>query len=175
MKDRWVALLKGINVGGHNKLPMVDLRQIAGSLGWGQLSTYIASGNLVFSASGTAGQLAQDLQSELLTTLKIKVPVIVLPADSFTTALTKCPFAPDDPRQVHALFLMGHADLNQDLLDQFATASEAVTPVGNIVWLHTPDGYGRSALAGKMNKILNVDYTARNLRTVQRIATMLLD
>lgn len=152
---------------------MADLRQIAGALGWGQVSTYIASGNLVFSADSTAESLARVLQSEIYTTHEIKVPVIVLPAGNFISALANCPFAPDDPRRVHALFLMRQADLNQKLIERFATSSEAVTPVGNIVWLHTPDGYGRSVLASKMNKILNADFTARNLRTVQKIATML--
>lgn len=173
MNDRWVALLKGINVGGHNKLPMADLRQIAGTLGWGQVSTYIASGNLVFSTNGTAGQLAHDLQSALQASMGLDVQVIVLAADEFLSGLANCPFTPDDPRRVHALYLLGQADLNKELIDRFATQSEAVIQIGGVVWLHTPDGYGKSVLAGKMGKVLGVNSTARNLRTAHKIAELL--
>lgn len=175
MKSQWVALLRGINVGGHNKLPMAELRQIAKSLGWGDLATYIASGNLVFSASGNATQLANDLQSAIQSAQGIDVSVIVLSAADFRSALATCPFAPDDLRRVHALFLLGTAALDDELIAYYTRASETVIEAGNIVWLHTPEGYGRSVLASKMDKVIGAAFTARNLRTARKIAEMLSD
>ena len=72
----YVALLRGINVGGGNKLPMVDLRRIAEGLGWQDVRSYIASGNLVFRSEGAVD--AQELHDALAAETELNIPVLVL-------------------------------------------------------------------------------------------------
>jgi len=174
MKQKtWAALLRGINVGGKNKLPMAKLRSVAEGLGWSGVKTYIASGNMVFSANGKADALAEALKSALKSETGLDLPVLVLPGDAIREALSACPFAPDDPRQVHVCFLMADPSPDQKVLDRYQAASEELTISGRLAWFHTPDGFGRSELANRLETAIGCPLTARNLRTVATLAEML--
>lgn len=171
--NRWVALLRGINVGGGNKLPMAQLRDIAGHLGWTDVATYIASGNLLFSAQGTADQHAQSLCSAISEHAGLDISVVVLSGAQLRLALAQCPYHPDDPKQVHLFFLLENPDLNQTLLEQYKASSEELCLINQVGYFHTPDGYGRSKLADRMPKVLGCAFTARNLRSVNKLCDML--
>ena len=169
---RWIALLRGVNVGGGNKVPMAELRALAECLGWQDVATYIASGNMVFSADGTDTALAEELRRSMAGGMGVDVPVLVLPAARMASDLAACPFRPQDPRHVHLMFLMGKPVLDEALLADLRTPSEALHVSDGTAYLHTPDGYGQSRLADKLGKVLGCDYTARNLRTVAKLVQM---
>lgn len=170
----WVALLRGVNVGGGNKVPMAQLRGLAAGLGWTGVQSYIASGNLVFSAGGEAEALAVELRAEMARSISVDVPVLVLPADAILAARAECPFQPETGSHVHAFFGWSDMVIDEAAMAALRAPSEAFVLRGRVGWLHAPEGIGRSKMAGVMHKVLpGVEITARNLNTVIRLAEML--
>jgi uncharacterized protein (DUF1697 family) len=171
--DRWVALLRGVNVGGANKVPMAALRALAEGLGWLGVQTYIASGNLVFSAEGDAEGLAATLRDAMKAGMGVDVAVIVLAGDDLAARVAGCPFDPEEGKHVHGFLLFGEGRLDEGMLGSLKLPSEEVVLDGRTVWLLAPDGIGRSKLAEKFHKVvLGSDMTARNLNTLRKLAEM---
>lgn len=173
MTRRWVALLRGVNVGGANRLAMADLRAIAGDLGWRDAATYVASGNLMFAAEGRADVLATTLHDALVERLALDVSVIVREGADLKADLVACPYEPEDDRQVHLFFLFGTPSPDHSLLADLKRPDEALTIGERTAWLHTPGGFGRSKLAERVTRVLGCDATGRNLRTVRALVKML--
>jgi len=164
----YIALLRGINVGGSKKLPMAELRDIALALGWVNPRTYIASGNLVFEAEGAPEDLALALQKAL----PLDVPVLVVTAQDLIGRLDTCPFEPEKGNLLHAFFCTDTPVPDQELIAQFQTTEELCV-IGKTLWLHTPDGFSNSKLSDRLDKLLApVTYTARNLNTVRKLVDM---
>ena len=185
-----VALLRGINVGGRNKVPMAELREVVASLGHTGVSTYIQSGNVLFSTGeADAGKLAAALEAAISERFGLWAAVVVLSRDELADVLAANPY-PDEPnpRLVHVVFL--NAEPPQDLLDRIAAAESAVAAkgsrdtvraAGQALYLHTPDGYGTSELAQAVLKILSppakqkkqaVVATARNWATATKLLSL---
>jgi uncharacterized protein (DUF1697 family) len=183
MMPRYLALLRGINVGGHNKVAMADLRQIAADLGYTDVSTYIQSGNLLFAADGDdAAKHAAALERRIAERLGVRPVVVVLSAAELAQVITDNPF-PDapNPRLVHAVFR--NDDHSGSGLAAVAAAAktaqasgsrdEAVV-VGRTLFLHTPDGFGRSQLAAQLAaSSAQTTGTARNWATVTKLMALL--
>lgn len=171
---KWVAFLRGINVGGHRKVPMVDLRRLlVGITSDPNPHTYIASGNAVFEAKGQAGELAQMIAQGISETFGFDVPVLVLEDATLEAVLEGCPFPRDAGKLVHAYLCYDDPSLDDAGIAAVKSPSEQVARVGRTVWLYAPDGFGRSKLAAKMEKLIGVEATARNLNTVRKMAEML--
>jgi uncharacterized protein (DUF1697 family) len=96
---RWVALLRGINVGRTRKLPMVELREACGKLGWRNVTTYIQSGNLIFDAPGTAAELEGALEQAIAARFALDVPVIIRNASEWPR-YTATPFESNSIRRL---------------------------------------------------------------------------
>jgi uncharacterized protein (DUF1697 family) len=171
--QRWVALLRGVNVGGVNKVPMADLRDLAAGLGWTRVESYIASGNLVFDADGEAAALASALRAGLTERMGVDVPVLVIGGEDLAARVAGCPFDPVARTHVHGFMLFGPARLDEEELVRWRATGEALVMEGRTVWLHAPEGIGRSKLAGKLDKVvLGADMTARNLNTLRTLVEM---
>ena len=168
MMQTFVALLRGINVGGNNALPMDDLKSICAGLGWTDVRTYIASGNVVFQADGGAEALAASLHGAL----PFDVPVAVLPASEMKARLSHCPIVPNEGKLLHAFFCMDAPDVDQDVIALYRTDEEVVVK-GHTVWLHTPSGFSTSKLAERFDRVITgTTYTARNVNTVRKLVEM---
>ena len=170
-----IALLRGLNVGGHNKLPMAQLREIAADVGFTDVRTYIQSGNLVASTDLDA-EAAGDLLAEAIRSATgLAVPVIVRTARQWSDVVAANPFpdAADLGRHVHVVFLPAPATEAVRAFDATVFAPEEVVVAGSEVFLHLPDGMGRSKLAVAVNRIPEVAAgTARNWNTVLQLATL---
>jgi len=194
-----VALLRGINVGGRNKVPMADLREVVTSLGHAGVSTYIQSGNVLFStAEDDTAKLAAALESAIEDRFGIWSSVVVLSRDELARVLAANPY-PDEPnpRMVHVVFLNGSPP--RDLLDRITAAESAAAAKGSrdtvqaigqsagpaagqpqALFLHTPDGFGTSELAQNVLKILappkkskpGLAATARNWATATKLLSL---
>lgn len=168
---RWVALLRSINVGGTGKLPMVQLREIAAGIGLADVQTYIQSGNLVFSAEGTAAGLADRIDAAIADAIGHKACAVVRSAADWKKDLAGNPFAAESAADPGKVFLV----LGRDKLDAATIAKlrakarlgERVEPAGDGLWVHYPEGAGKSKLGSFAGA------TARNWRTVQAIDAML--
>jgi uncharacterized protein (DUF1697 family) len=184
-----IALLRGINLGGHNKVAMADLRQVVTSLGHGDVATYIQSGNVLFSPSqadpADTAALAAGLTQAVVGKLGVQAGVVVLSRDELAQVVADNPYPdPEDPRFVHVIFLPGdpgpgHADWLAACQQKAAEkgSRDEVTLVGRAVYLHTPDGFGRSELAKLLGKAggpmsAKSEGTARNLATVTRLLAL---
>ncbi len=169
----WIALLRGINVGGKNKLPMADLRKLAEGLGWQDVRSYIASGNLVFTADGDTRSLA-DALSAAISDYGLTVPVLVLSADTLTNVLADCPFDRTAGKAVHGMLLWSEPEFDADLYETLKTPTEEIVLKPGVAWLHAPDGVGRSKLFEKIAKVVKgTEMTGRNLNTLNKLAEML--
>src|SRR6516162_3649305 len=115
-----VALLRGINVGGRNKIPMADLREVVAALGHTGVTTYIQSGNVLFStADADTAKLASELESAIAGRFGIRSSVVVLTRDELAEVLSGNPYAGEpNLKLVHVVFLS--AEPPQDLLDRVA-------------------------------------------------------
>ena len=188
-----VALLRGINVGGRNKVPMADLREVVASLGHTGVSTYIQSGNVLFStAEKDTAKLAAALESAIEERFGIWSSVVVLSRDELAQVLAANPY-PDEPnpRMVHVVFL--NAELPGSLLDRISAAEGAAAAKGSrdtvhvaggwpaaAMFLHTPDGFGTSELAQNVFKIIappkksrpGLAATARNWATATKLLSL---
>ena len=181
-----VALVRGINLGGHNKVAMADLREVVTSLGHADVATYIQSGNVVFTTdqSDTAA-LASALEEAIAAAFGIRARVVVLSQGELAQVIRDNPY-PDEPnpRAVHAVFLSGQpgpevagrlADAQRKVAQQGSGDSAQV--IGRAIFLHTPDGFGRSDLAsmivqGGRGQSGGVAGTARNWATVTKLLAM---
>lgn len=168
---RWVALLRGVNVGGANRVPMAQLRALAEGLGWARVETVGASGNLVFDAEGDG--LAGALRAAMAARMGVDVPVIVLAAEDLAARVAGCPFDPERGKDVHGFLLFGEARLEEGELARWKAPSEALVLAGRTVWLHAPEGIGRSKLAEKLHRVVvGADMTGRNLNTLRTLVEM---
>jgi uncharacterized protein (DUF1697 family) len=180
---RYLALLRGINVGGRSKVAMADLRDVATSLGHAQVATYIQSGNLLFATAATdAASLADALEAEIAGRLGVRPAVVVLSAPDLAQVITDNPF-PDapNPRYLHAVFYRGVIDPGgiarvaaevQRARD--SGSSDDAVVVGHALYLHTPDGFGRSDLAAQLTRSsVRPAGTARNWATVTKLMAIL--
>jgi uncharacterized protein (DUF1697 family) len=182
-----VALLRGINVGGRNKVPMAELREVVTSLGHSGVTTYIQSGNVLFSTPETdTARLASALEQAITDAFGIAVSVVVLSRAELARILDSNPY-PDEPKPqyVHVVFL--GAEPPMDLLDRIKAAEstaaakgsrDTVTAVGEALFVHTPDGYGTSELAEALFRIIGppgktgVAATARNWATSTKLLSL---
>ncbi len=167
-----VALLRGINVGGRNKVPMAALREVVTSLGHTGVTTYIQSGNVLFTTADTSTrELAAALESAIGTAFGIWASVVVLTRDELAKVLSDNPY-PDEtnPKLVHVVFLSSAP--SQDLLDRIRAAESAAaakggrdtfTVIGPALFVHTPDGFVTSELAQSVFRIIGAPATQKKV------------
>ena len=169
----WIALLRGINVGGNNLLPMKDLTAVLEEIGCSNVKTYIQSGNAVFDSSASnAPQLAKTIGKAVLGSHEFEPLVQVLTIRELEIAVASNPFpnAEANPKSLHLSFLAeepGSPEL--DSLNELKVESETWALIGNVFYLHAPDGIGHSKLAARAEKLIGVDATGRNWRTVSKL------
>jgi len=170
---RWIVLLRGINVGGKNILPMSELVRHLQALNLEDVKTYIQSGNAVFRSSR---QVSPTLRADIATIIAhhhgFKPHVLMLSADQWEKAIALNPFpeAEAEPKTLH-LFFLASTPTKPDIeaLTKAKSPSERFHLGDEVFYLHTPDGIGRSRLAVHTEKFLGVAATARNWRTVQKL------
>jgi uncharacterized protein (DUF1697 family) len=167
-----VALLRGVNVGGRNRIAMDALRQIATGLGLVGARTHLQSGNLVFLAQGSAGAAVEEgLRRALAQQLRIDVPVVVRTQPALAATIAANPFAEaasGDPSHLLVTFSSGAP--KRDRLAAIAAAArlgERVELVGRELFIHYTGGVARSRLTTALiDRELGVIGTARNWTTV---------
>jgi uncharacterized protein (DUF1697 family) len=173
----FIALLRGINVGGNNPLPMKSLVAILEALGAKNARTYIQSGNAVFqSAEKNAATLAARLSAEIKRLHGFEPRVLLLSAEALRTAIAANPFPEGEAegKTLHLGFL-AEAPAAPDLekLERLRLPSERYELVGKVFYLHAPEGIGRSKMAASIEKCLGVPMTDRNWNTVMKLNEMI--
>lgn len=174
--ETYVALFRGINVGGKGVLPMRVLVTILEDLGARRIKTYIQSGNAVFQVpKQDSSRLSSRISREIQKRRGFEPRVLLLEPDDIERTIHKNPFpeGATDPVTLHAGFLAS-APQKPDLraLASLKTERERFQLIDTVFYLHAPDGVGRSKLAANAERLLGVPMTDRNWRTVCKIREM---
>ena len=169
----YIALFRGINMGGHHRLLMKDLASLLQRLGVQNIRTYIQSGNAVFlSEERTASRLAARISAAIRTAHGFEPQVLLLEPKDLERAIAENPFpqAEREPKSLHLLFLLSDPTA-PDLvkLEQVKAKTEQFMLRGRLFYLHAPEGVGRSRLAASAERLLGVPVTGRNWKTVREI------
>jgi uncharacterized protein (DUF1697 family) len=166
----FVVLLRAVNVGGTGKLPMDDLKRLCEQAGFRSVRTYIASGNVVAERDGAEAKAKAALEAELQSYAKKPVGVIVRTAAEMAKVVASNPFPDRSPSRTVAIFL-DHAPPADALKDVKGKTNEEVRLGAREVYVHYPDGIGRSKLRIPAAR----DGTARNMNTVAKLAAMTVE
>ena len=175
--SRKLALLRGVNVGGR-RLPMAELRELCGELGWRDVETYIQSGNIVFTAPGKAERLEAALERAIDKRFGMRVPAIVRSASQLQAYLDGNPF-PEAAREAPnwVLLLVAKqppAKGAETALTARATAGEQAGRAGDALWILYPKGVGTSKLSPTLiDRLVGSPATGRNHRTVTKLLEMM--
>lgn len=165
----FVALLRAVNVGGTGKLVMSELRDLCSGLGFDDVRTYIQSGNVVLRSDLDVGGVEKLLEDALERRMGKPVGVLVRTPGELASVLERNPYPDAPPNRVLVTFLA--EEPVPGLLDRVETpGGEEVTVSGREIYVHFPDGQGRSRLKLPVSRV----GTARNLNTVRRLRDMSL-
>lgn len=175
---RHVALLRAVNVGGTAKLPMAQLRELCGELGWRRVETYVQSGNVVFEADAAASELETALEQAVERRFGFSRPVLVRSAAQWRDLAAGSPFPEAERDEPNRLMLcLAKAPIAGGAaaaLQERAAAGEQVHARGDALWVYYPAGAGTSKLTPALfDKAAGSPVTARNWRTVLRLEEML--
>ena len=165
----YIALLRGINVGGK-VLKMADLRQAVAKLGFEDVQTYLQSGNMVFrTAEASNAALAGRIADAIRDHKSIDVTVMVREAAEWRRIVAGNPYpqAGEFPKTVHTFILDEMPEAARlEALKAKEAGHEEWQIVDGTLYLHTPDGFGKSVLGNIIERMLKVPMTARNWNTV---------
>ncbi|MEK8197847.1 MULTISPECIES: DUF1697 domain-containing protein [Lysinibacillus] len=178
---QYVALLRGINVGGHNKLKMAELREALIPLGLQNIRTYIQSGNILFESSESEVRLQQQIQETIQTAFNISSIVMIRTAEELLAIVNNCPFSPQDiadasatatGESLHvALLPMAPTEENGAKLVAYESEKERCIINGRDVYLLFYDSIRNAKLSQQLPK-LEVPATVRNWKTMMKLAAM---
>ncbi|MCB0000142.1 MAG: DUF1697 domain-containing protein [Anaerolineales bacterium] len=171
----FIALLRGINVGGNRKILMADLRQMCAGLGLRGVATYVQSGNVVFESDDSDPvAVVARLEAAILAMTGFEVAVVVRTSADLRRILALEPYPNGEPKFVHVLFLREEA--GETAVSTFTPPpgnSDEYRIDGHEIYIHYLNGAGQSKLTGNyFERKLGVVGTARNWRTVQALLAL---
>ncbi|MDY7103617.1 MAG: DUF1697 domain-containing protein [Actinomycetota bacterium] len=171
MTSTYVALLRAVNVAGHGKVTMAELRAAFESAGFGDVRTYIQSGNVVFTSSSPVS--AADVERAVGEALGAEPTIMLRTAEEIASVAERNPYGDVDTGEIHVgLLAEPPAPEVAAGLDVADLAPEGATVVDADVYLHLPNGVGRSKLPNRVAKQLDAPMTIRNWRTVAKLADL---
>ena len=175
---RLVALLRGINVGGRNRVEMARLRQLAENVGYADVRTHLNTGNLLLTPAAAteadADRVAAALAAAITAELGLNLDVTVRSRAQLATILAADPFPDGDPSQVTVAFLTGPPPPGAtDRVLALAAEHEPVVFADREVWVNYTQGIGDSRLAAGFVRAVGVSATVRNVRTARRLLELM--
>ena len=170
----YIALFRGINVGGKNVLPMKELVGILAGMGYEDVSSYIQSGNVVFrSKTKCSNKTASEIGAKIQVSHGFVPKVLLLEVSELEAAIENNPFDNSKGKILHFFFLDSvPEEPDLDSLKAIKFKTEKYELINKVFYLYAPDGIGRSKLVAKVEKAMGVPVTARNWNTVEKIISM---
>jgi len=172
-----ISMLRGVNLGGHHKVNMEELRLLYEGLGLEEPKTFIQSGNVVFgSKERNLARLAKQIEDAIERKLGFHSDVILRTASEMREVIRKNPFAKlrgIEPSKLLVMFLAAQPDPEtREKLEKIEANPEEVRLEGRDVYIYFPDGQGRSKLTPVLGRILKNTGTGRNWNTVAKLLAM---
>lgn len=172
----YAVLLRGINVGGHHKVPMAELRELLTGAGFGDVATYIASGNIVLTSEETAPQVEHRVGALIRERFGFDVAIMVRAASDIAAALARNPFPDGDPSQTVIWFAKSPiADDERERAEEdvVAAGEERFRVTDTEVYIDFAGPISDSSLADQLSRVITAELTSRNVRTVAKVVQML--
>ena len=175
----YAAFLKGINVGGHNKVKMADFRQMLEDLGYAQVKTYIQSGNAVFSCDGAEDEVIFEIDEAMKLKFGFSVDIMLRRMDELLNIVDECPYLQREQQQTPSgakrLYVgMGNFDIDKSAKEKLGGIKEAGDDfliAGRNIYLWFDEGLGRSKFAARMDSAIG-PVTLRNWKTMSKVYDM---
>lgn len=167
-----IALLRGINLGSHNRVPMPELREHLTELGYGAVQTIVQSGNIVLESSASAKQLAADLQRAIADRFNVDTPVVVRTAKQLAKVVADNPFpeAVEDPKRYQVTFLDAACSAAEArALNSADVSPEQLHVSGREIYVWHVNGIQKSPAAKLLSREVKAVQTARNWNTVLKL------
>jgi uncharacterized protein (DUF1697 family) len=174
----YVSILRGINVGGHRLIKMVDLKILLSNLGFSNVQTYIQSGNIIFQFTETSEKVLEDIIcSAIKKQYNFDVPTMVKGIAEMKNLLANNPFLKDETKDIsymHVTYLDRIPD--HEKFDSLANSNykdDEYILVGKNIYIYCPNGYGNTKLHNSFfESKLNVNATTRNWKTTRELIAM---
>jgi uncharacterized protein (DUF1697 family) len=172
----YIALFRGINIGGHNKIPMEGLVALLEEVGCKNIRTYIQSGNVIFDTRRRSrAKLASDISQSIVKRFGFAPKVMLLTQYELQDVIAHNPFPSEDGKALHFIFLQQHPDKpDLERLSAHKRRSEEFMLGDRVFYLYTPEGVGGSKLAANVERCLGVATTGRNWNTVSKLASIFM-
>jgi uncharacterized protein (DUF1697 family) len=177
----YIALLRGINVGGKNIIKMADLKLMFENIGISNVKTYIQSGNVLFSSNEDEEFLCKKIENEIEKVFGFSVTVVLRTAEELESIISNCPFSEKEISEAESLSqkeslyvaLLTHTPLqeNIDSLIPYQSESDKFEIVGREVFLLFCNSISNSKLANNLQK-LKVPITTRNWKTINKLVSL---
>jgi len=174
----YIALLRGINVGGKNIIKMADLKKIFEALGLCNVQTYIQSGNVIFKSKENEEVLRKKIEEEIELVFGYSVAVVLRTADELEQIINNCPYTEEEAAEATALSkseslyvaLLGSVPLQENIhsLHKYKTEDDEYEVLGKEVFLLFRNSIRNSKLANNLQK-LEVPTTVRNWKTINKL------
>jgi uncharacterized protein (DUF1697 family) len=168
----YIGLLRAVNLGSHNKIAMPALREIVEGTGATNVRTYIQSGNVVFDSTDRSARRVEATLEAALAERGLTTPVMVRSASALDRIIEANPFPDARGGALLVVFLKTKPKVDGPL-DTTTYGSERATVRGTELYVHYPDGVGRSKLTGAtLDRLVGTPGTGRNWNTVNKLAEM---
>ncbi|HET6622591.1 MAG TPA: DUF1697 domain-containing protein [Candidatus Saccharimonadales bacterium] len=175
---KYVALLRGINVGGNNKISMFELKACFEKLGFGDVKTYINSGNIIFSTSKSdETRLVRSIENCIKDKFNLDIPVVIRSNQQIAEVVKAIPkeWVNNQAMRTDVLFLWTEVD-GPEVLEEIKTNPEVdnlIYTAGAIIWNFDRQNYRQSKLHGFIGTHVYKLMTARNINTVRKLAGLM--
>ncbi|MYV97703.1 DUF1697 domain-containing protein [Streptomyces sp. SID3343] len=174
MVTKYVALLRGINVGGHRRIPMADLRRWLEGIGFEDVATLLQSGNAVFAGpERPTVEIEAAIEAAILAEAGFAVTVMVRTADELRAVFAGNPLEVRDASKSAVAFLVTDPDPAElAALDPAVYAPDELVAAGRELYMYFPNGLGKTRLTPILGRRLTVESTVRNWNTVTKLVAM---
>lgn len=177
----YIALLRGINVGGKNIIKMAELKRIFEAIGLSEVQTYIQSGNVLFKSNEGEGSLRKKIEHEIKVVFSLSVTVVLRTYEELERIIMNCPFSKEEVLEAESsmeaesqyVALFTHAPMQEKIehLNAYRSESDQYRIVGRDVYLLFRHSIRNSKLANNLYK-LDVPSTVRNWKTINKLAAL---
>ena len=173
--NTYIALLRGINVGGHKKVPMAELRTLLTKSGLDNVKTYIQTGNIIFQSNYISTQSLEDhIQKSIIDHFGFDVSVLVKTRGQLLTIFNNCPFS--EEKKVKSYFAILSEYPKEELVEeasQKAYENEVYLIQNDCIYFFCANGYGKAKFnLNFFERKLNVSATARNYKTMVKLLSL---
>lgn len=172
--NTYIALLRGINVGGHKKVPMAELRELLSNSGFKNVQTYIQSGNIIFQSSEKVSKLETDIHELILNKFGFEVSVTVRTNKEMQLVFDACPFSNEKKEKSYFIILNKIPESNLvEAVDQLLYENDEIIIKKSCLYFYSSLGYGNTKFnMNTYERKLNVTGTARNYNTLVKLLSL---